>query len=65
MDGWDSLFLWLQEKKLVDTWMLMMWLIWNNKNQSLHNLVCKSPADIARNAIRLLEDNSSVEIKMK
>ncbi|XWS08012.1 hypothetical protein CRYUN_Cryun41cG0040600 [Craigia yunnanensis] len=41
--------------------MLMIWLLWNNRNRSLHNLRCSTPAEISRNVGRLMADINSAQ----
>ena len=43
-------------KKLVKTWMYLMWLIWNNKNHCFHKLSCRTLAGIVRTIVRMKDD---------
>ena len=59
---WDKFLEWLQSKKLVETWMYVVWCLWNNRNHCFHRLSCRLPANIAhtaegmKNEFRLLLD---------
>ena len=42
-DRWGFLLNWLFSKKLVETWMYVVWLIWDNRNHCYHRLSSKTP----------------------
>ena len=56
IEMWSQLLKWLHEKNLVETWMLVVWLLWDNRNHCFHRLSCRIPAEIARIAVRMKED---------
>ena len=43
---WDIILNWLANKDIVKVWMIVVWLIWNNRNNYFHNLTCRTPFDL-------------------
>ena len=41
---WDKLLEMLHNKGLADQGMYLCWLIWYNRKECVHKMVCKSPA---------------------
>ena len=50
---WGQFLKWLQSKNLVETWMYVVWFLWNNRNHCYHRLSCKTPTEIARSVVKL------------
>ena len=53
---WDQIFKWLVDKDMIEIWMIVVWFIWNNKNNCFHNLSCKVPFDLVNATNRMKND---------
>ena len=53
---WDKLLDMLHSKGLADQGMYLCWLIWNNRNECLHKMVCRSQASLITMAAKLVKD---------
>ena len=54
----DQFFQWLHDKDLVEIWLNLCLLIWNNKNHCFHNHSCRRPFEIVRLAGPMKKDIS-------
>ena len=55
-DFWSRLFEWLVGKSQLEMWMLLVWIIWNNRNSCFHNLSCRRHSNIVGTAARMKND---------
>ena len=53
---WSQILTWLHAKKLVETWMHIVWLLWNNRNYCFNHLSCRTPEVLVSTANRMKED---------
>ena len=51
--SWNQLLAFLQEKELVEQGMYTCWMIWNNRNNCLHNMSCSYPPSLALMAAKM------------
>ena len=59
VQGWNMLFQWLKQKDEVDTWVIICWQLWNNRNQCLHKLSCRRPMEMIKRIEAIREKGRS------
>ena len=58
--SWNSLSAFLKDKDLVETGMIILWMIWNNRNNCIHQLTCRRAVLIKITIETMVKDFISV-----
>ncbi|XWS52260.1 hypothetical protein CRYUN_Cryun11dG0053300 [Craigia yunnanensis] len=53
---WEEVLLVFEEERVLEKGLYTLWMIWNNRNDCVHNLKCRSPMNLGVLSTKLAED---------